>query len=263
MIVKKNIHIVIAVAAAVMMHLTGCSTDETVLPESSMAPEELIERINALPETITSFTAAGSIFVESPQMAQSAGFELAVKKPDSVLITVSGPFGITLGQGLFTKERFIAYSTLNNTVYHGNSGAGMQSLPFFAGIDIGVLIDALSGLRRFDDALGAPDSFAVGPHSYIFTFRGNPRVTKYYVDARTYLITRVVAYRDDNAVIWEERYTYSGTPENGNWKPSTVTIVVPGRSVRVELVYDEISVNGALPDFSIGYPDDASQVTVN
>lgn len=260
--VKKNFVFIIAVVTALVLLLTGCTTDETVLPESSMAPEEIINRINAQPESITSFTAVGSIFVETPQMSQNAGFDLAVKKPDSVLITVSGPFGITLGQGLFTRATFVAYSALNNTVYQGNSATGMQSLPFFAGIDIDVMIDALSGVRRFDDSFGKPDSFTVGTHSYIFTYRGNPRTTKFFVDARSYLITRVITYRADETILWEERYTYSGTSA-GQWQPSSVKVTVPDRSMSMELIYDEILLNGALPEFSIEYPDNASRITID
>ncbi|MHB1048787.1 MAG: DUF4292 domain-containing protein [Bacteroidota bacterium] len=259
---NKIFILIISVATVSAGLLSGCSTDETVLPESSMAPEEIISRINAQPEAIQSFTAAGSIYVETPQMSQSAGFDLAVKKPDSVLITISGPFGITLGQGLFTKATFIAYSALNNTVYRGNSGAGIQSLPFFAGIDIDVMIDAMSGVRRFDNSFGEPDSFTVGTRSYIFTFRGNPRTTKFFVDARSYLITRVITYRDDNTVLWEERYTYSAAAA-GQWQPSSVKVTVPDRSMSMELIYDEILLNGALPEFSIGYPNDASRITID
>jgi hypothetical protein len=257
---KKNFVFIIAVASAWL--LTGCSTDETILPETSVTPGEIISRINAQPGAIHSFTAAGSIYVETPQMSQSAGFDLAVKKPDSVLITVSGPFGITLGQGLFTKATFIAYSALNNTVYQGNSGAGMQSLPFFAGIDIDVMIDALSGIRRFDDSFGEPDSFTVGTRSYIFTFRGNPRTTKFFVDARSYLITRVITFRADDTVLWEERYTYTAAAE-GLWQPSSVKVTVPDRSMSMELIYDEILLNGTLPEFSIKYPDNASRITID
>lgn len=259
---KNQIAVILSFAASAALFLNGCSTEETVLPDRSMEAADIISRVNALPATVRTFSAGGSLSVETPQMSQSVGFDLAVKKPDSVLITVTGPFGITLGKGLFTRESFVAYNALNNTVYEGNPAVGMRSLPFLSGIDIGVMIDALSGVRRIDDAYGEPDSFVVGTRSFIFTYLGNPRKTKFYVDTQSYLITRVITYRGDDSVLWEERYSYSGTPD-GLWEPSTIRISVPDRSMNVEFVYDEISLNTELPVFRIEYPGDATRMTVD
>lgn len=259
---KHRIVIILSIAASAALVLNGCSTGETVLPDRSMEAAEIIGRVNALPASVRTFIAGGSLSVETPQMSQSVGFDLAVRKPDSVLITVTGPFGITFGKGLFTRRSFVAYNALNNTVYEGNPAVGMRSLPFLSGIDIGVLIDALSGVRRIDDAFGEPDSFVVGTRSFILTYLGNPHKTTFYIDMQSYLITRVVTYRDDDSVLWEERYSYSGTPD-GLWEPSTIRITVPDRSVSVEFLYDEIRLNTDLPVFHIGYPGDAARITVD
>lgn len=249
-------------AAFAALLLAGCSSKETITTDDSLLPDEIVQRVNALPGSIETFSAYGSFSVETPQMSQSAGFDLAVKKPDSVMIVVEGPFGITLGKALFTGNSFTAYSALNNTVYQGNPHAGMRSLPFFSGIDAAVIVDALSGVRRFGDSYTESDSFAVGKNSYIFTFTRNPHRTKYFVDALSFLITRVVTYSDNGSVMWEERYAYSRA-KDGRWQPSTTRITVPGRSMTVEFTYDEITLNGPLPAFIVGYPDDAARITID
>lgn len=260
MTVRSERILFLAVIAA--LALAGCSSKETTTADDSLQPDEIMRQVDALPGSIETFSAYGSFSVETPQMSQSAGFDLAVKKPDSVMIVVEGPFGIMLGKALFTGNSFTAYSALNNTVYQGNPRAGMRSLPFFSGIDAAVIIDALSGIRRFGAAFSESDSFVVGKNSYIITLARNPHRTKYFVDALSFLITRVVTYGDDGSVLWEERYTYSRAME-GRWQPSTTRITVPGRSMTVEFNYDEITLNGPLPAFTVGFPADAARITID
>lgn len=258
---KKLISFVLPLSAALLLFLAGCSSKETVAIDGSLSPHAIIAQVNSMTASVQTFSALGSLSVETPQMSQAVGFDLAVKKPDSIMISIEGPFGITVGKALFTKESFIAYNALNNTLYQGNPQVGMQSLPFFAGINTDIMLDALSGIRRFGDTMSEPDSFSIGKNSYIFTFMHQLQRTKFFVDGRSFLITRVVTYRNNGSIVWEERYTYTRLKE-GRWEPSTIWISVPDRSMSMEFIYDEISLNIPLTNFTIAYPLDAERVTL-
>lgn len=218
--------------------------------------------VNALPLSIQTFSAVGSVNVETPQMSQSAGFDLAVKKPDSVRIIVEGPFGITVARALFTNHHFVAYNALNNTLYTGDPDKGMKSLPFFAGIEPGVIIDAISGVRRFGDMFSEPDSFTITNDSYVFRFTNGMYRTKISVDARSMRISKVQTYKHDTTLMWEEFYGYIQAGD-GSWQPASSKIIVPERLTSVEFLFDEVTINPALSSLTLEFPDDAEQVSIN
>lgn len=243
--------------------LFGCSAErESVTADRSFSASEIMMMVNSLPASIQTFSAAGSVNVETPQMSQSAGFDLAVKKPDSVRIIVEGPFGITVARALFTNHHFVAYNALNNTLYTGDPERGMKSLPFFSGIESGTIIDAISGVRRFDDALTTPDSFSITDETYRFQFTNGMYVTKISVDPRSMRIIHVQTYAHDESLMWEELYTYI-QGSSGLWQPATSKIIVPERLTSIEFMFDEVTFNPALSSLSIAYPDDAEQILIN
>ncbi|MBI2427281.1 MAG: DUF4292 domain-containing protein [Ignavibacteriales bacterium] len=243
--------------------LVGCSAEkETFTADRSFSPTEIILMVNALPASIQTFSAVGSVNVETPQMSQSAGFDLAVKKPDSLRIIVEGPFGITVARALFTQHHFVAYNALNNTLYTGDPDKGMKSLPFVSGIEPGVIIDAISGVRRFNDSFSIPDSFAVTNDAYIFRFTNGLYVTKISVDARSMRIAKVQTFTYDKTLMWEEFYSYV-QGNDGLWQPAASKIFVPERLTSIEFLFDEVTINPSLTSLSIAYPDDAEQILIN
>ncbi|MEW5799749.1 MAG: DUF4292 domain-containing protein [Bacteroidota bacterium] len=252
--------ILFAVIAAL---LYGCSAKkEIITADRSFSSSEIMMMVNSLPASIQTFTAVGSLNVETPQMSQSAGFVLAVKKPDSIRIIVEGPFGITVGSALFTNHHFVAYNALNNTLYTGDPAKGMKSFPFFSGVESGVLIDAISGVRRFNDAFTTPDSFSITDETYRFRFANGMYVTHIFVDPRSMRIVRVQTYTRDASLMWEELYTYV-QGNDGLWQPATSKIVVPERMTSIEFMFDEVTFNPVLSSLSISYPDDAEQILIN
>lgn len=243
--------------------LYGCSVKkEIITADRSFSASEIMMMVNSLPASIQTFTAVGSLNVETPQMSQSAGFDLAVKKPDSIRIIVEGPFGITLGRALFTNHHFVAYNALNNTLYSGDHAKGMKSFPFFSGVESDVLIDAISGVRRFSDAFVTPDSFSIVDETYRFRFTNGMYVTFIFVDPHSMRINHVQTYSLDASLMWEEYYTYV-QGKDGLWQPATSKIIVPERMTSIEFMFDEVTFNPVLSSLSIAYPDDAEQILIN
>lgn len=247
-------------AAAILF---GCSSEkESFTAGRSFSSSEIMAMVNALPSSIQTFSAFGSITVETPRMSQSAGFDLAVRKPDSLRIIVEGPFGITVARALFTNHHFVAYNALNNTLYTGDPDKGMKSLPFFSGIESEVIIDAISGVRRFNESFSEPDSFTITDDAYLFTFSNGMHVTKISVDAQSMRIAKVQTYTYDDTLMWEEFYSYV-RGHDGMWQPAESKIFVPERSTVVEFIFDEVTINPSISSLAIAYPDDAEQIIVN
>lgn len=247
----------------------GCSSEtETIRTNASLSAYDVMTAVNSQSSSIQTVSAVGSINVETPRMSQSAGFDLAVKKsngtesPDSVRISVEGPFGITLARALFTPDRFIAYNALNNTLYIGDPKKGLHALPFLSNIETAVFVDAVSGLRRFDQSFPSPDSFYTTSTLYSFHFTSDNVLMNITVDASSMRISMVKAYDTKGSLLWEEYYSYTQS-SGGIWRPETAKINVPARSTSVEFYFDEVTINAPLSSLSITYPDDAERISVN
>jgi hypothetical protein len=260
---KKTVLIILLAA------LAGCSSrKEAVTAEKFLSADDVIAAVNAQSSSIQTFSAVGSLNIETPRMSQSAGFDLAVKKAnssagsDSIRISVEGPFGITFARVLFTTDRFIAYNALNNTLYTGDPKKGLQSVPLLSNIETAVVVDALSGLRRFDHAFFSPDSFYTTASSYFFHFTSEDVLTAITVDASSMRISKVKTYDMKGTLLWEEDYSYTQFP-SGAWKPETARITVPARSTSIEFYFDEVTINAPLSSLSITYPDDAERISIN
>ncbi len=245
------------IAAAIV----GCSSaKESVDANVVMASSDVISAVNASSFAIKTFSAEGVINIASPRLSQSVGFQLEMKKPDSVKIVIEGPFGITVGQALLTKDRFVAYNAVQNSVYMGRTDtkAGFMKM-----IDIppSIFVDALSGVRRFDSEQAVPDSFSVSGSTYIFQFVDQSFIKKYVVGILSNRIVRVDRInKENNKLVWREEYEY----EKGEttWEPASATIFIPEKETTVEIVYNSISVNTSIPALTIHYPDDAERVTI-
>ena len=89
----------ILVCAGCTFLLASCSprqAEVTLNPEVT-SPSSLLSRVSARGEQIRSLEGSGTVTFESPEMAGSAFFHVSLKKPDSLLLRLEGPFGIDAG----------------------------------------------------------------------------------------------------------------------------------------------------------------------
>jgi len=249
--------------------INGCSPrSEIIKTDLLLSPSSVITKVNSLPASIRTFTAAGSIDVQTPQMAQSAGFDIAVKKSggsfneDSVRLIIEGPFGITVGKALFTRSTFTVYNALSNIVYEGDMQKGLHVLPNINSFNPELLIDAVSGVRRFDDSFMSPDSFYKTDNAYNFIFTTDSTKILFAVDGISLRITSVKTFSKEDVLLREESYSYSQSKE-GIWQPSQARIAIPEKSVSMEIYFDDVAINPGIEALIISFPDDAERVMIN
>jgi len=104
----------------VVVFLAGCaSVPKPDLAGKTVNPEIVRQIVRGNYEKVRSMTGSGTISVETPEMAQSGSFELFLRKPDSVLVKIEGPFGISVGSILITRQEFVFYNSLENQLITG------------------------------------------------------------------------------------------------------------------------------------------------
>lgn len=241
----------------------GCAAREEALkPELKLSAAEVISSVNNFSASIHTFTAAGSVDVQTPRMAQSASFDLALKKPDSIRLVIEGPFGITVGKALFTRTTFKFYNAFSNTVYEGDTEKGLHMLPTIDGFNAEILMDAMSGVRTFNETHSHPDSFYTVNNSYMLVFTTDTEKILFMVDATSMKITEVKTLSATNTLLREEFYSYEQSTE-GVWRPLQVKISLPVENMSVEIFFDTVSINPNIEALLVTFPDDANHIIIN
>ncbi len=251
-----------AAVVLIIVSLSGCSSTQQTAIDHSLTASEIIASVNAQADSILTFSAYGNVNVQTPTMNQGAGLDLLVKKPDSVRIVIEGPFGITVLKALFTKDHFIAYNALNNSVFEGDPSKGLKGFPMISSFPLEVLIDALSGVRRFNNVTAEPDSFYSNDKFYTMVVSGNETSSKFLIDPNSMRISNVTTHKSNGELFFEEQYSYRQL-ENGRWVPSTATIFVPQKQVTLDISFDEITINEAIESMLISVPEEADRTTIN
>ncbi|NUN68152.1 MAG: DUF4292 domain-containing protein [Bacteroidetes bacterium] len=239
----------------------GCSS----VPEATVPEAVPADAVLARLETIRlpdAFSAEGTITVTAPTMDQSAGFEMIARGDDSVKMSIYGPFGITVGTALFTRDTFAAYNALNNTVYRGSPERQLRSLPFINTIPFEFFMGTLQGvhlpsrIRPYGavrpDADGRVSFAAVNADSSVDSLR---------FDGSFGRIISCTRWSAGSVQQWSIQYRYTRN-DAGAVIPQQVELFVPLRQTTLTIDYDAVADNAEAAQFTLPVPDDAETVTV-
>ncbi len=124
---------------------SGCVPSQPNEDIEILPSERLINKLEVNRRRIKSFEGYGTIAVRSPRINNSANFRVVINKPDSIYLSIMGPFGVELAQILVTKENFVFYDALENTAYEGiPSNESLQDI-FHIDLPFSDIIDAFIG----------------------------------------------------------------------------------------------------------------------
>ena len=126
----------------------GCVPSKPTDDVEILSSERLINKLEVNRRRIKSFEGNGTILVKNSQMNNSASFRVVLQKPDSIYLTIFGPFGIELAQALVTKSNFIFYDALKNTAYEGKVDDEVLRDIFRIDLSFSELLDASCWLRE-------------------------------------------------------------------------------------------------------------------
>ena len=147
--------------------VTSCSTEKAVTADKVLPADRLIRKLEGNRRTIKTFHGSGVLSIRSSSFQGKTSFEISVKKPDSIKISIYGPFGIDLAHGLVTKRSFIFYDVLKNKAYTGSNNDRVLKSMFKIDMTFNELIDAFVGAVNLTDKLKSePNIFETEGDSY-------------------------------------------------------------------------------------------------
>lgn len=235
--------------------LLACSrtTSELVLDTRQVPAAELVRRVTGNAAGIRTLSGSGSVDFESPDVGGSVFFTLTLRKPDSLLIRLEGPFGIDVGFLFLSHARYVLYNSMENRVTTGvPSQAGIRwGIPLDLTVD--QILDAFTGTFPIPDH-EAPARYTVENGNFVLTYGGAAREESFWVDPETLLIARYEK-NEGRARIQAE----TGLPEEQGpcRMPRQITVEFPDSQRKLSIYYSSLTLNPEDVSFAYTVPRSA------
>ncbi|MBI4418445.1 MAG: DUF4292 domain-containing protein [Ignavibacteriales bacterium] len=249
----------IIILSGFLLFLAGCASG--MRADRTLTPERIGEAVVANHNRVASLFGTGTISVETPEIAQSVSFELALRKPDSIMVRIEGPFGLGLGLALLTRDEFLFYNSMQNRVLVGPSTPENLSRFFRVRLDFDDLLNMLSGGVFPDEDRGEPDAFDIEANEYVFTYRHTEGTRRYWVEPESFQIVRINHLDSRGTVVLEQ--TFGRFVRKGEVTlPQLVRVVMRQERRRVSIAYADLSLNPSILRFRFDIPADAKRALV-
>lgn len=237
----------------------SCSTNTTILSNRSISSDQVHEIVSANQIRMQTAKGEGTISVETPTMAQSGSFALTLRRPDSLLVILRGPFGIKVGSALLTRKNFWFYSSLENRLFTGETSPENLFRVLHVNLSFDDLLNLFTGgvFQRAD--FGTPDQTDVEEAQYVLLYRNGDGTHKYYINPKNLLITKIQNLNDQGKLVFEQRFVNFQTIDSTQ-VPFNIRIIQPTERRMISVVYSDLELNSQDLEFTFSYPRNAERV---
>ena len=248
-------------ALILLLLLSSCAPkrSEISLDTERVAASTLISLVEANERKVQSIVGRGIVSFESPRVAGSASFELSMKKPDSLLAVFEGPFGIDLGLLFLSRQKYVMYNSIENTVVTGvpNAGAIRSVIPFSLAYD--QILSAFSGFFAIPSDLDNLRTYTVNEGQFLLSFTHADSTRNYWVDPAYLRVSRYEVLDSQQQLLLEVRCSNFIDQDEVN-VPKRISIVFPLEERNISLYYSRVRLNDPNPAFDFSIPPNARTV---
>ncbi|QQS37494.1 MAG: DUF4292 domain-containing protein [Ignavibacteriales bacterium] len=258
---KKYFVILIALLNTIIL-FDGCVPSKPTEEVEILSSERLINKLEVNRRRIKNFEGTGTLTVKSNQLDNPASFRVVLQKPDSIYLSIMGPFGIELAQALVTNDNFIFYDVLQNTSYEGKPDDDVLRTIFKINLGFNELMDSFIGSVNLTENLYKnPDDYEVVYDKYLLTYvdREREKVSKYEVDVRELAITNYKITDLKGEVLLEGQYSKFNTLETVAI-PYHIIVQNKTENQRVTIDYKNVRTNGNDIYIDFKLPGDVTRI---
>jgi len=241
---------------------TACVPSKPTYEERRLSSDRLIKNLEANRRKIKSFRGTGVLDIRSSKFTGKGNFEVLLKKPDSLKVTVFGPFGIEVGQALVSQDNFVLYDALQNSVYKGATDSDILQKIFHVNLSFEDLMDSFAGAVNLTGKLKAePDDYKNLEDGYELTYSDNSGELKsvYNINAEDLAIVDYRLKDESNKVIFEGLYSdfkiFDDVPV-----PYNTVINDKQNDQNIRIDYRTIEINNQIEDMQLNLPTDVKIV---
>jgi len=242
------------------LFFTGCSFfSKNVKPDlSKVTYKMLLEHHAQWQKTINTLSGDTRLTLDSPQYSGNFTATIMVNLPDSMLLTVIGPFGIRLGKVFVNKSRFVFYNQVMSQFYMGSKqdfeGKNFLQFP----LEIGQIKDVLIAQDHFD--VLSKKSLSIKDDMYYLEAENGNYNYNIWFDPANHLISSIEYIRDNEIYFYKEYKNFRQV--NGIYFPYQVNFVRPGEKQGLSIIFTELLVNqyNDPVSYKIKIADNAKQI---
>ncbi len=238
----------------------GCGTSSSVkVGTGSVNVRGMQEAVRANHARILSMQGEGRISVETPEVAQSGSFHLSLRKPDSLLLMLEGPFGIRVGSALLTRDGFRFYNSFENKLIEGaSSPENLRRILHFS-LSFDDLLDLFAGGVFVADDDRAPDNVETQDDRVLLTYDDASGRRLYWLDPALDAITKIQVLNTEHKLILEQTFSDFETTDR-TVLPRSLRLLRPKERQSIALRYSDMTVNPPSLQFSFRVPSNAQRV---
>lgn|GEM_PF-230381 len=246
----------------IIILIPGCVPSKPTEEVEILPAERLVAKLEVNRRRIRTFDGTGTLLVKTPQMDNSASFQITLVKPDSIYLTIMGPFGIQLAEALVTDNNFIFYDALHNTAYEGELSEDVLKNIFKIDLPFSDIIDAFVGSVNLTKHLySRPTKYSVDYDKYILTYFNSATevTTEYKIDIRSLGITNFKTIDAAGKVMLDGKYSDFDYIQNVSI-PYTIDVQDKRQDEDVTIKYKTLHANEPGTYISFNVPSDATVI---
>jgi outer membrane lipoprotein-sorting protein len=240
--------------------LIGCIPSKPTEEVEILSTERLMTKLEANRRRIKTFEGNGTITIKSNEFNNSASFRIVLVKPDSIYLTIMGPFGIELAQALVTSKEFIFYNALQNTAYKGLQSSDILRQIFKIDLSFGDIMDAFIGSVNLTNNLyKSPNNYQVIYDKYMLTYKDSAtkNIAEYEVDVRNLGILHYLLKNSSGNDLLEGKYSNFELLETVAI-PAKIEVMNRNQNETIVIDYKAMIANKKNIYIDFKLPDDAS-----
>lgn len=218
--------------------LGGCASPAHITRPTTTY-ETIAETLLQRTEAISELYAEGKITVETPSFAQTGSFVLFLQKPDSLYLTLQGPFGLKVGSVLLTRKEFFFYNSIENKLITGETTEENLAHLFRLPLTFDDVVGMITGGTLLAEDRHFPDELLTENEATVFVYNTEDGKRKYWIDPETTSLLRMQILDTDGNILIEQRFNNFRTVGTKRL-PFVVQISQLQREQRLVLSYSTI-----------------------
>ncbi|MBI9073489.1 MAG: DUF4292 domain-containing protein [Melioribacteraceae bacterium] len=240
----------------------GCAPPKQISKESEIPAERLIKKLEGSRRKIKTFEGTGVLNIKTEELGQvKANFHVVLKKPDSIKVSIYGPFGIDLAHILVTNNKFNFYEVQENKLHIGRTNNNMLKKIFKIDLSFAELIDAFAGSVNLTDKLSRiPDDYQSSESEYFLSYKnGDGKKTNYSIDMTDLAIKEFSIENENGSKILEGVYSNFKKVKDVSVPYHTV-LENEGNDQSITIDYRRIKINNEIESVAISLPNDVETI---
>ncbi len=222
----------------------------------SLLPTLLLDQVARRNAGLRTLVGRGSLTFDSPEVAGSAFFRSSLKRPDSLLVLLQGPFGMDVGTFFLSDRRYVVYNAIENLVQTGDPAT--SAIRSFIPFDLSAedLVNVFGGMFPLPhDTAGIRIVEFDADVTHLALGCGDGQC-EYWVDTGRLAVTRMLR-RNAAGEVQVDMEARDFKEYDGIALPRQLRLEFPGAMRTLSVYYSSLSPNGDPPSFAFTIPSGA------